>query len=206
MAAKSSLNISSYDLFVVLSGLECAMFPHLYPQTSFTDTGIVKQYQDEHEDDTTRVCSIGQSWTRKALSSVRAYAENRDLTFYLYEVHLARKFFHAHVRAQRMGVTGDVMVRNSQASTGYWDIVQDSLADVVRIMMARCHDQVNYRDLYEHVRGLRGQVWLCAFPNLFITLTPAEWRFPRPYWMEPYLNCVFAGAYLMALHLSLIHI
>ena len=57
------------------------------------------------------------------------------------------------------------------------------------------------QELYDHVRGLRGQVWLCSFPNLFITIAPAEWTFPRPYFLEPYAGCVFAGSYLMALHM-----
>ena len=51
------------------------------------------------------------------------------------------------------------------------------------------------------MRNLRGEVWLCAFPNLFITVAPAEWKFPRPYWMDAYLNVLFAGSYLMALHM-----
>jgi hypothetical protein len=105
------------------------------------------------------------------------------------------------VRAKRMGVTGDVMTRDSQASTGYWETVQDGLADMVRIMMTRCYDEKNYPELYNHCRNLKGEVWLCAFPNLFITIAPAEWKFPRPYFMEPYTKCVFAGAYIMALHM-----
>ena len=100
-----------------------------------------------------------------------------------------------------MGITADVLTRDSQASSGYWEIVRDSLADLVRIQMHRCYDEENHKALYDHVRGLRGQVGLCAFPNVFITIAPAEWTFPRPYFLRPYLNCVFAGAYLMALHM-----
>ena len=85
--------------------------------------------------------------------------------------------------------------------SGYWEIVRDALANLVSIMMDRCYDEINHKQLYDHVRGLRGQVWLCAFPNLFITIAPAEWTFPRPYFMEPYLDCVFASAYIMALHM-----
>ena len=69
---------------------------------------------------------------------MRVYGEQRDLPFFLYERHLAGKFFSAQVRAKRMGVTGDVMARDSQASSGYWDIVQDGLADLVRVMLLRC--------------------------------------------------------------------
>ena len=100
--------VSSYDLFVLMVGLECAMFPVLYPTTDFTDTGIREHYAHLHNDDTNRVMSVGLSYTRKVLSSVRVYAEQRDLTFFLYERYLANKFFTAQTRAQRMGVTGDI--------------------------------------------------------------------------------------------------
>ena len=59
------LNVSSYDLFIVHHGIECAMFPVLYPTTDFTDTGILAHYQAHHDDQTSRVVSIAYSWTRK---------------------------------------------------------------------------------------------------------------------------------------------
>ena len=183
-------------------GIECAMFPVLYPTTDFTDTGIREHYEHEHNDDTNRVVSIGLSFTRKALSSVRVYAEQRDLPFFLYEKYLAAKFFTAQCRAQRMGVTGDVMARDSQASCGYWEIVQDALADVVRVMLGRCFDAEKYPCLASHCRNLRGELWVCAFPNLFVTVAPAEWKFPRPYFLLAYFNFLVAGAYLMAIHMS----
>ena len=94
---QASRNVSSYSLFVVDRGIECAMFPHLYPTTAFTDTGILEYYRDRSGDTTNRVCSIGLSWTRKVLSGVRVYGEQRDLTFFLYEKQLASKYFNAHV-------------------------------------------------------------------------------------------------------------
>ena len=141
-----TLTMSSYDLFIVEKGVECAMYPHLYPTTEFTDTGILASYKTDSEDTSNRVLSIGYSWTRKVLSGVRAYGEHRDLSFFLYEKATAQKFFSAQCRAQRLGVTADVMVRDSQMSSGYWDIVQDALADLVRIMTARCYDEVNHKD------------------------------------------------------------
>ena len=92
-----------------------------------------------------------------------------------------------------MGLTADAPTRDSQASTGYWEIVQDALADLVRVMVLRCYDQEQYPMLYNHCRNLRGEVWLCAFPNLFCTIAPAEWRFPCPYFFEPYMNCILPG-------------
>ena len=202
LAQKKSLNISSYGLFVVYDGIECAMFPHLYPCSASSDTGILQHYRDRTGDKTPRIVSIGLSWVRKILSEVRVYGEQRDLPFFLYERHMARKFFAAHVRGQSMGVTGDVMTRDSQASGGYWESTQDALADLVRIMLQRCYDKENYPELYNGVRGVSGaQVWMTAFPNLFITVAPAEWKFQRPYFLMPYRHCVFRGAAIMALHM-----
>ena len=197
----ASLNVSSYDLFINTPGIECAMFPWLYPTSDFTDTGIREHYEARTDDESNRVYSIGFSYTRKVLSSVRVYGEQRDLPFFLYERQNAHRFFWAHQRAKNMGVTGDVMARDSQTSAGYWEIVQDSLADLVRIMEARCMDAEGQPLLYAKCRGLRSQLWMCAFPNLFITIAPAEWKFPRPYFLAAYLSLLYAGAYVMALHM-----
>ena len=96
---------------------------------------------------------------------------------------------------------GDVMARDSQASAGYWEIVQDALADVVRVMLSRCFDAQQYPTLAAHCTNLRGEMWVCAFPNLFVTVAPAEWKFPIPYFLQAYSNFLVAGAYIMALHM-----
>ena len=132
---------------------------------------------------------------------MRRYAEHRDLAFFMYEKHLASTYFAAHCRAKDFGVTADVMARTSQLTAGYWEIAQDALVDVVRLMMQRCNDAEGYPELFKYVHGLHGQPYLCGVPNLFITIAPAEWRFPKPYFPEPYAKVIFAGAYLMALHM-----
>ena len=92
--------------------------------------------------------------------------ERTLILVFLYEKFIATEFFAAHVRAQRMGITADIMTRTSQLSSGYCEIVQDSLADLVRIMLDRCYDEVHYPHLYQYCRDLRGRVWECAFPNV----------------------------------------
>ena len=95
------LTISSFDLFITYTGIECAMYPVLYPETAFTDTGILDTYRDESGDATVRTVSIGHSWTLKVCSGVRVYGESNHLAFFLYEKQLAMKHFAAHTRAQR---------------------------------------------------------------------------------------------------------
>ena len=53
---KQCLNISSYHLFVHSDyvGIECAMYPILYPSTEFSDTGILRAYKDSVDDNTSR--------------------------------------------------------------------------------------------------------------------------------------------------------
>ena len=86
------LTISSFDLFINHTGIECAMYPVLYPETAFTDTGILKTYRDESGDRTVRTVSIGHSWTIKVCSGVRAYGESHHLVFFLYEKLLAMNY------------------------------------------------------------------------------------------------------------------
>ena len=49
------------------------------------------------------------------------------------------KYLAAHTRAQRFGITADILTRDSQGSAGYWEIVQDSLADLDRPRVADRH-------------------------------------------------------------------
>ena len=66
----------------------------------------MSNYVDHTHDASNRTVSIGLSWTRKVLSSVRVYGEQRDLPFFLYEKYLAMKYFNAQTRAKTMGLTG----------------------------------------------------------------------------------------------------
>ena len=55
--------ISSFDLLNNHQGIECAIWPWLYPQTNFSDTGLYANYKEETGDDTIRIVSIGRLYT-----------------------------------------------------------------------------------------------------------------------------------------------
>ena len=76
----------------------------------------------------------------------RAHAEHCDLAYWMYEKWMAMQRFHAQVRAQRMGVTADVMTRDSQVSSGHWERLRDCLAGLARIQMDRCFAEVSHKD------------------------------------------------------------
>ena len=50
IANGSSLNLSSYDLFIVWNGIECGMFPALYPNGEWSDTGFQNVYVESSGD------------------------------------------------------------------------------------------------------------------------------------------------------------
>ena len=50
IAAGSSLNISSLDLFINMHGIECGMFPVLYPFASWSDPGLKEAYVDAYRE------------------------------------------------------------------------------------------------------------------------------------------------------------
>ena len=46
----SALSISSYDLFITFTGVECAIYPALYPVGEMSDTGFRNVYVDNSGD------------------------------------------------------------------------------------------------------------------------------------------------------------
>ena len=57
-----------------------------------------------------------------------------------------------------------------------------------------------HEDVYEHChRGLDFEP--LAFPNVFVTLTFAEWMFPSPFWMRTHLASQPEGSALQTLHI-----
>jgi len=46
----SALSISSYDLFITFTGVECAIYPALYPRGEMSDTGLRAEYTHKSGD------------------------------------------------------------------------------------------------------------------------------------------------------------
>lgn len=44
-------------------------------------------------------------------------------------------------------MSGDAMTQDSQTSTGHWDVVCNSLSDLVRIMLCHCFDEEGHLSL-----------------------------------------------------------
>ena len=77
--------------------------------------------------------------------------------------------------AEQKNITPDVMSSGMTNSESYWRHEQDVLADVVRAMDTYCRSGQD-ADLAEYCTGNMQTERHLAFPNLFMTIAPGEWK------------------------------
>jgi hypothetical protein len=180
---KDEVYIATSQLLLHRDGVEVAAYPWLYPRVWFGDTNIKQRLLAIDETALKLQPSIKESFLRKCNSRFRGYYEEYKLIFLLFDVTLARTTIAALHAAELHKISPDVATDNMTCSESYWRHEQDLLCDVVRQNILLMHDQVkNERGpIYEHfaaksITGDRGKETF-KFPNLFITIAPAEWKF-----------------------------
>ena len=193
-----SRRISTFLLLLKFKGVESAAWPWLFPVPELCDSALA---ENEHDDSTSRL-SLRHSFLLKVRSSVSAYAMEHMLAFYLFDVFRARSFYTHCIVARRKGIDVACTVRNEAMSEQYWLRERDVCADLVRQMHDRSCRPLDerHRDVYLHCLKSPDSE-LVAFPNVFVTLTFAEWKFPCPAWMRPHLASQPEGSGLQTLHI-----
>lgn len=193
----SSRKVSTFVLLLKMKGVESAVWPWLFPVPKLCDTALI---ESQEVTDRTRL-SLRHSFCLKARSSVSAYVVEFKLAFYLFDVFRARSFFTHCILARRRGLDVACTIRNEAMSEQYWRKEGDLCADLVRIMHHRSsRSVVKYDDVHKYCHTLVDFEPL-AFPNVFMTLTFAEWKFPSPFWMRPHFASQPEGSALQILHI-----
>ena len=88
---------------------------------------------------------------------------------------MAKQIMTKLTMAEHKNITPDVMSSGMTNSESYWRHEQDVLADVVRIMEELCRSLLD-PDLQAYCAGDMQSEKSLAFPNLFITIAPGEWK------------------------------
>ena len=198
-----SLNVKSrwictFPLLLKMKGVECASWPWMYPVAELCDSAL-NELQDDDED--RHRLSVRHSFCLKVFSSVSAYAAEPMLAFFLFDVSRARSFYNHCIVAKRKQIDVACTVRNESMSEQYWLRERDLCADLVRQMHDRsCRLLPGHPVVYEHCKNSVDQE-LLAFPNVFVTLTFAEWSFPAPAWMRSHLSSMPEGSGVHTLHI-----
>ena len=100
--------------------------------------------------------------------------------FYLDDVFFARMFLSKMTVAEQHGVTPDITADSSIQSESYWRHEQDITADIVRQMFRLCRESAPGDEIHRYQNSLlfTNEDTSLDFPNLFITIAPAEWKLP----------------------------
>lgn len=136
-----------YDLLAT-RGIECALWPHLYPFTEWCDSMITGQ----HDRRSSKI-----SFMTKVFSEIIDYATNYDLLCFQYDRWLFKTVSGAITSARQSMCSPARALDGKAFSPGYWQWQHRYLLDAVR--------QYGY-------------------PSLFITISPYEWSFPVPSWLD----------------------
>ena len=168
--------ISTPRLLMDMDGVEVAARPILYPHFAFGDSDLRSRIVGTHVS-MGQTLSIKASVLRKCLSRCAAYSHDVLWLFLLHDIIMARNVCSMVALAERRGLPPESLASKKQQTEGYWRREQDCHCDIVRQMRERCADQEGHPDLWTYCRLLSSPRSL-AYPNVFLTIAPCEWKFP----------------------------
>ena len=144
--------IATSFLLLHMDGVEVAARPVLYARSSFGDTDIKPRLMSLGHINEKQLPSIKTSFLRKYLSRCADYANDYLLFCLLHDISLARSLMQLVSIAEKKDMTADAAAQHLHTFDSYWRLQQSILED-------KCRQ-------------------LDRLPNLFITVAPAEWKFP----------------------------
>ena len=169
--------IQTARLLLHSDGIEVAARPLLYPQSCYGDSDLRSRLLGVHLA-TKQLPNIKTSFLRKCLSLCVAYNTDPLLLFLIYDIAVCRNSMATMTLAEQRKLSPEVLADNRQHSEAFWRHEQDYLCDIVRQMDKLCSEAKVGTNLYDHCHGLNGERRWLAYPNVFITIAPAEWMFP----------------------------
>ena len=181
--SRKTLYLTTYDLLYKSPGIEVAAWPILYPWSRYGDTDVRDRLSDGGSGTEAQHYSGKTSFIRKLLSRCRGYEQESFLMFYLHDRFLTKTLFAKSTVADNRRTTADITGQSTIISDSYWRAEQAYSADLVRQMARRCRDALPGDPIweYQHKCSIYEDTEMdksLAFPNLFITIAPAEWLFP----------------------------
>ena len=139
-------------LLLHLDGVEVAARPILYARSSFGDTDIKNRLSSLGHINDKQLPSIKTSFFRKSTCRILDYSTDFLLFCLLHDISLARSLMQLVTVAEKKDMTADAVAQHLHTFDSYWRLQQSILED-------KCRQ-------------------LDSLPNLFITVAPAEWKFP----------------------------
>lgn len=136
-----------YD-FNFNTGIECALWPNLYPTLEFCETYISA---------TQKHASLKISFLKKVFSEICDYGTSFELLLFHYDLWVFKTVSGAITTARKRYCSPAKALEHKTFSQEYWKWQHRALIDAVKQF---------------------------GYPSLFITISPSEWSFPRPPWLD----------------------
>ena len=141
--------------------LETAIWPLLYPKPDMCESAIWASGSwrpfGRHQRSADQHVSMKAAFMSKVCSSVVDYSRATDLLQFQFDRHIFRTVLHRSVVARNRGADTSCFFADRHWAPGHWERHHALLLDVV--------DQL-------------------GDPDLFITVSPYEWHFPWPHWVD----------------------
>jgi len=150
--AKHTWFIPTAFLLLHMEGVEVAARPVLYARSSFGDTDIKSRLSKLGHLLPHQLPSLKGSFMKKCSSRIYDYHRDFLLLCLLYDIGLARNLMQIVTIAEKKDMSADVAADHLHNFDSYWRQQQAILED-------KCRQ-------------------LDCLPKLFITVAPAEWKFP----------------------------
>ena len=168
-------------------GVEVAIRPILYPHHAYGDSDQRSRLRGVHIKEEQQL-HMRHGLLRKLASACLAYHLDVKWLFPTSDILTTRRIMAIQKIATQRALPADLAAQNRSDSESYWRREQDYLCGVVR-QMRRRQDSPEHARIYAHAHGGR-EPRSMAYPNVFITIAPAEWRFPLHYelfqfWKHP---------------------
>ena len=146
-AISEGLRFNLYD-YDKRNGVECALWPHLYPFTAWCETVL---------DGRQSRLSSKIAYITKCQSEIPDYGMSHELLHFHYDLWIWTTVTGAVATAKKHKCTPNKALEDKTFSPEYWRWQHRLLLDAVRQF---------------------------GFPTLFITISPFEWSFPFPQWLD----------------------
>ena len=143
--------IPTAQLLLHMPGIECAARPWLYPVASYGDTDIKNRLVSKGQLDKRQLPSIKTSFMRKILSRCTSYGSDFQLFSLVHDIALAKQLTSVVEMAKKNNIAPDQAASGMQNCQTFW-----------------VHERTQLEDMCRQL----------GKPNLFLTVAPAEWKFP----------------------------
>ena len=164
--------IKTAQLLLNMPGVEVAARPWLYPSADYGDSDLRSRLLSSGRITERQKPSLKSSFMRKLTSRCTSYEDDFPLFCLLHDIALAKQISAVVAIADKQKIAPEDAAVGMQNFDVYWAREQEKLEDMVRI-----RQDMLLGAKQPSRKGQSNEAAPSGFPNLFYTISPAEWKY-----------------------------